>query len=428
VCSTPQKTFFVVQFPVQELLIVPDWENGKSYRFDQALRFTYLTKRDEFQLTSYAIEIHADTFQPVPGSELAWNSSHVLQLGRCYLLKRDSINPREFPTPEHDPQTIHGAVLEGKEICIVLIDNSNIFIEGQKCWADKELEGVAQDPRARVDYGQLVDTLVGENRVLALVRMYGSVPPAIDTVWTKMRDSMVSLRLYEKVNGKEKEVDTALAVDATTFLYKPERAHSALTNVGTYTIIALVGDLDFRPAVFEAVEGGGGDQPRFEIWSWARGLSRELRDLGDRHPQRVRVHTLDDRYRDFCYVISTWDFKKKGSEFPRDRTVVFVDQTSENVEEIAKTLKIPYYIHSDLDPERPGERVSGLSATVHTCHTTMIDNDVLYALDIRRRIPDFDKVSEGRDRREKNGSACGEKGHQGRDPHRLPTEGGGCTP
>ena len=69
--------------------------------------------------------------------------------------------------------------------CLIYIDNSNLFIEGQKFVARKLNLGVTQDPRFRYENGKLQKSWA-KGRAILSTNLYGSEPPPLDTVWKSM--------------------------------------------------------------------------------------------------------------------------------------------------------------------------------------------------------------------------------------------------
>jgi hypothetical protein len=73
--------------------------------------------------------------------------------------------------------------------CIILVDNSNIFIEGQKCSAirKRELLGHRGDKQPqyfsrRIDFGRLL-TQLADGRNIRAAFLEGSRSPPNDDVW-----------------------------------------------------------------------------------------------------------------------------------------------------------------------------------------------------------------------------------------------------
>ena len=76
--------------------------------------------------------------------------------------------------------------MQQEENCYVFIDNSNLFIESQKFNAKRLKLYCETDMRCRLDFGKLVDALVGERNGKE-AHLFGSEPPPNDHLWKKLR-------------------------------------------------------------------------------------------------------------------------------------------------------------------------------------------------------------------------------------------------
>lgn len=98
------------------------------------------------------------------------------------------------------------------EGCFVFVDDSNLWIAGQKAHAQK-LQDANKDPRCRIDLGRLLQLVVGK-RIVIQAYLYGSRPPPNDTVWTAATQKNFMVEIFERaggvVQGREKEVDHAM--------------------------------------------------------------------------------------------------------------------------------------------------------------------------------------------------------------------------
>jgi uncharacterized LabA/DUF88 family protein len=131
--------------------------------------------------------------------------------------------------------------------CVILVDNSNVFIEGQKFSARHK--GVhrrssdrrdAQDPSWRIDFGDLL-TFMSEGRRIIAAILVGSEPPPNDTVWTAAsRDGFEVLTYMRGYKGEEKEVDTEIVARGTEII---------CDHKGHGVIVLASGDRDFLPLV-----------------------------------------------------------------------------------------------------------------------------------------------------------------------------------
>jgi hypothetical protein len=101
--------------------------------------------------------------------------------------------------------------------CLVLVDNSNVFIEGKKFSARRK--GVQrqatdtrdpQDPSWRIDFGRLL-TFMAKGRGIIDAILVGSRPPQNDSVWASAEENGFRVLVFERsFSGEEKEVDTWL--------------------------------------------------------------------------------------------------------------------------------------------------------------------------------------------------------------------------
>ena len=138
--------------------------------------------------------------------------------------------------------------------CIVLVDNSNIFIEGAKFSAKRK--GVArlpsdtrdaQDPSWRLDFGKLL-TELADNRSVNSAILVGSRPPPNDGVWRAASANGFEVITHNRdVHGREKAVDTELVAQGTKLV---------CTVYPPGCLVIASGDRDFLPLVRVAQEMG----------------------------------------------------------------------------------------------------------------------------------------------------------------------------
>ena len=132
--------------------------------------------------------------------------------------------------------------------CLILVDNSNVFIEGKKLSARRK--GVVrqvgdsrdpQDPSWRVDFGHLLNFMANGRDIIDAI-LVGSEPPQNDSVWTSAKEQGFRVLTYERsFSGKEKEVDTEIATQAAEIILLNKDQPGALV-LGS-------GDRDFLPSV-----------------------------------------------------------------------------------------------------------------------------------------------------------------------------------
>ncbi|MSP48504.1 MAG: NYN domain-containing protein [Alphaproteobacteria bacterium] len=109
--------------------------------------------------------------------------------------------------------------------CLILVDNSNIFIEGKKFSARRKGvyrrstdEKDPQDPSWRLDFGHLLDFMADKRPILDAI-LVGSTPPQNDSVWTAAQQKGFRVLTFERgYTGEEKEVDTEIATQAAEII------------------------------------------------------------------------------------------------------------------------------------------------------------------------------------------------------------------
>lgn len=179
----------------------------------------------------------------------------------------------------------------------VYIDNSNLFIQGQRTSALKQKLESTHDLQWRFDAGR-VTRLIEHNlnptepgeEVRTHVSLFGSTPPPVDTVWRAMEAHNVSVTTFARSNvtGKEKQVDASLVVQSSMQAMKDKMLGAS----SEFVIVS--GDADIYAAV-EAIAVTCGFI--VHVWSWENGLASVYRRLPEAVAGLVRVHLLD-RYMD----------------------------------------------------------------------------------------------------------------------------------
>jgi len=105
----------------------------------------------------------------------------------------------------------------------IYIDNSNLWIEGQKAYAKRERLQTSWDPVWRFDVGRLKTILTEQSGLrreerdyTVEVRLYGSTPPPADTVWKAIESRNVQVSTFARSSwtGREKEVDAEVIADS----------------------------------------------------------------------------------------------------------------------------------------------------------------------------------------------------------------------
>lgn len=150
----------------------------------------------------------------------------------------------------------------------IYIDNSNLWIQGQKTYAQKKGLKVSWDPTWRFDVGRLKDILTKNSELGAdektydiRVNLYGSTPPPVDTVWRAIESHNVKVSTFARSSwtGREKEVDAEIVADSV------DEASEAYRDQIPSTFIMVSGDRDLLSAIRKIR-----DKYKFpvHVWSW----------------------------------------------------------------------------------------------------------------------------------------------------------------
>lgn len=164
----------------------------------------------------------------------------------------------------------------------IYVDDSNIWIEAKKLASKKKGFKTPEDHRVRIEIGVLTDVVAAGRRV-AQGFLYGSEPPAIDSVWKKIQQKGWCVDKKKKSHkGKEKMVDAQLVADVT------EKACTTPEEKRT-TIILITGDADAIPAINKVLEYRGW---KIEVYMWEHSMSSELKKLSKE--SNAKISYLDD--------------------------------------------------------------------------------------------------------------------------------------
>lgn len=135
----------------------------------------------------------------------------------------------------------------------IFVDNSNVWIEGQYVSAvkrklardinDAHNREIA-DHQWRMDFGRLFDLAGGYDKAkVGRAVLFGSKPPATDSLWNAAQRSGFEVIALDRVRGKEKKVDTGVTTEmiATVNDFRLDPTKDGFTLVS--------GDRDFVPPV-----------------------------------------------------------------------------------------------------------------------------------------------------------------------------------
>ena len=158
----------------------------------------------------------------------------------------------------------------------VYVDNSNVWIEGMhvsaveagmapSLWAAQDRH--ICDTSWRVDFGRLLGFAGGDRADIGRAVLYGSRPPANDSLWDAAKRIGFEVVVHERnVAGREKKVDTNIVTDIVADSFE-------LMTPGEDEITLVAGDSDYVPTV-ERMMARGLD---FYVVFWDH-AARELKE------------------------------------------------------------------------------------------------------------------------------------------------------
>lgn len=163
----------------------------------------------------------------------------------------------------------------------IYIDNSNLFIEGQRVSAVKQdlatdiyeaQEKNILDQNYHIDFGKLYRFLCGGDKLtIKKAILFGSRPPPNDGLWACAESAGFKVIIMDRNHAnKEKKIDTSI-----TTLMVEDAFNGAEKGKDTFTLVA--GDSDYVPPI-ESVKRAN---IRTEIVFWSH-AARELQDVADK--------------------------------------------------------------------------------------------------------------------------------------------------
>ena len=159
--------------------------------------------------------------------------------------------------------------------CLILVDNSNVFIGGQEFSARKRNLPYPQDFTWRIDFGSVLRKVANGHTIIKAI-LVGSTPPPNDSLWSAAKNVGFDVITYERSpSGGEKVVDTELLASGLKVVYKHPRPA---------VLKLLSGDRDFIPLIRNAYE----EKWETELWGFSHTIANELQQMVN------RVILLDD--------------------------------------------------------------------------------------------------------------------------------------
>lgn len=240
-----------------------------------------------------------------------------------------------YPTATADPSR------PGSGYVRIYIDNSNLWIQGQKTYAERQGLREPWDPTWRFDVGR-VKAILLENSALhpqhkeltVKVKLYGSTPPPVDTVWKAIESHNVEVSTFARSSwtGREKEVDAEMIADSVD--EASEDYHSTADSV----FMIVSGDRDLDRAVQKISQKYGF---QVHVWSWKNALAGIY---SQRQVDLVEVHQLDDYINDIGFHETAFRLDRNTLD---PHSIVIVDALSkaDEIKEFRIKLRISTYTY-----------------------------------------------------------------------------------
>jgi hypothetical protein len=233
----------------------------------------------------------------------------------------------------------------------IYIDNSNLWIQGQRTYAEKRGLDVSWDPTWRFDVGRLRDILLSNSGLRAdektfdvKVDLYGSTPPPVDTVWKAIESHNVKVNTFERSSWtrREKQVDAELIADSI------EQASEAYHKQIPTVFIIVSGDRDVRSAVVRITRKY---HCQVHLWSWKNGLATVYKRNDEEIAQGLfEVHFLDDYLEKVGFHANIFRVDRAVIN-PHSIVVLDPLPRADKVEEFLKRLRTPVYRY-EVVPKR----------------------------------------------------------------------------
>jgi hypothetical protein len=170
---------------------------------------------------------------------------------------------------------------KGTTSVYLFIDDSNIFIQGQRTAASRDPGDATARRRFRIDFGRLLEW-IAEGRTVSDVYLVGSRPPEVDSFWKVLPQKGIRSHIFDRQGGREKGVDHDLVA---------EMVEASMREKKEAAVIALVaGDGDYRSTLDRLNKKGW----ELEVYFWSAGCSPLIRNT----PWYIN---LDPHFKDFCY-------------------------------------------------------------------------------------------------------------------------------
>uniref|UniRef100_A0A7S2TZG3 Uncharacterized protein n=1 Tax=Lotharella oceanica TaxID=641309 RepID=A0A7S2TZG3_9EUKA len=223
--------------------------------------------------------------------------------------------------------------------CVVLIDNSNLFICG-KAVAGKKRGFPGEDDRYRISINKLVGEVL-HGRQSACGRLFGSGENMDDFSIQVSHTIEVEISERSTWSGKENIVDhkfvSKMSQDLGQLQVYESEKFPEKDNREAYCLIT--GDGGYADVVEDALLIG----QVVEIWFWKDYRSMKYDKLRNKYPNNLVLYDLDDIYEEISFTKFTLEQLKKDRVF----VVMFkespsLEQRTEALNKLDKTMGVSY--------------------------------------------------------------------------------------
>ena len=233
------------------------------------------------------------------------------------------------------------SVCRGRPGTIVIVDNTNLYIEAKKV-ASKKLRlhsRYPEDPRYRISYERLLATVVGCDQTLAHCFVFGSAAASdsannggngVLSAIGAMPNVTVDVSVRSAWTGREKQVDHKISCLLT-----------AIAAMLPNRVCLVSGDGDYASPVNTAIDTG----VAMEVYAWSTCMATSLKQLAP----RLKVCYLDDMWADIGFM----EYDRTGSvsfEAVHKQAIVFTHGLHRDlVMEMVRAMRSPAFYFYEGD-------------------------------------------------------------------------------
>lgn len=256
----------------------------------------------------------------------------------------------------------------------IFIDNSNLWLQGQKTYATRRNLKVDSDPTWRCNILGLKDVIMQQSRLHVdedtegtdvKINLYGSTPHPVETVLSgiESKDINVITSRRSSWTGREKEVDAKIITDIVD-----QAAEAYYKNIRSEFVL-VSGDRDMHFPVDKVATKYG---LPVHVWSWMNGLSGAYLQEND---SLIQVYTLDDYIEEIGYCESTFHVDRNVIN-PRSIVVLDPLPKANAIENFLAGWRVPTLRYEFADTR--ADASSGDLAIIPAAAWKMTDDELDY--------------------------------------------------